>query len=202
MIGKKIIIIGNKVQDVGYRLFLLDEAERMLVTHLDAKNLRKKAQEVEQLEVLIGGDKDRVDKFVEFVKNNFPENADINMPIGDAEIFEGDIRTIESFSRCLSVHQLTKFAVIGTKIVIGQENLRKDTNDNFKDLGGKIDSGFNKMDDNFKDMDKKYKLISDGMFAIVSELKETNKSFEKRIEKTEKNIEELLKILVSQKKDE
>jgi acylphosphatase len=184
MIGKKITIIGNKVQDVGYRLFLLDEAERMLVTHLDAKNLRKNTtQETqEKVEVLIGGDKDRVDKFVEFVKNNFPENADIDKPIGDAENYEGDIRTIESFSRCLSVHQLTKFAVIGTKIVTSQENLRKDTNDNFSK------------------MDTKYDKISNAMFAIVNEIKDTNKLFENRIEKTEKTIEKLLEILVEQKK--
>ncbi len=158
MIGKKITIEGNKVQDVGYRLFLLDNAERILITHLDARNLKKELnQEVgEKVEVLIGGDKDRVEKFIKFVQNNFPENADVNCPIDDAENYEGDIRTIESFSRCLSVHQLAKFATIGNKIVIGQEMLRTDTNKNFRDI------------------DIKYKLISDSMFAIVNEMKETS----------------------------
>lgn len=61
--------------------------------------------------------------------------------------------------------------------------------------------------ENFGKLDKKYKLISEGMFVIVSEIKETNKLFEKRIEKveknierTEKNIERLLEILVEEKK--
>ena len=59
------------------------------------------------------------------------------------------------------------------------------------------------IDNNFKEMDKKYKLISDGMFAVVSELKDNNKAlgerleksekeFEGRMEKTDKNIEKLL----------
>lgn len=51
--NKKMVIKGNKVQDVGYRLFLLDEAERMLVTHLDVKNLQDKTTQ-EKVEVLIG----------------------------------------------------------------------------------------------------------------------------------------------------
>lgn len=48
-------------------------------------------------------------------------------------------------------------------------------------------------------MDKKYKLISEGMFAIVNELKETNKELGERLEKTDKNIEVLLKILIEKK---
>lgn len=191
MYKKKITIRGNKVQDVGYRLFLLDEAERMLITHLDAKNLNKENIEKveEKVEVLIGGDKDRVGKFVEFIKNNFPEQSDVDKPIGDAENYEGDIRTIESFSRCLSVHQLTKFAVIGTKIVAGQDKLRIETNENF-----------GKMNDNFTKMDVKYDKISNAMFATVGAIEKRNQILEKRMDNTDKNIEKLLEILIQQKK--
>ena len=51
---------------------------------------------------------------------------------------------------------------------------------------------FNQMNSNFKHMDTKYDKISQGMFAVVA-------SMEKRMEKTDKNIESLLKILAEKK---
>ncbi len=170
-------------------------------------NRRSDNTNQEKVEVLIGGDKDRVDKFVEFVKNNFPEDADVDKPIGDAENYEGDIRTTESFSRCLSVHQLTKFAIIGTKIVVGQENLRKDTNDNFakmvicqENLRKDTNENFSRMDENFKHMDEKYHIISERMFALIDAIEKRQQSFEMHVEKIDKNIETLLEILAKKEK--
>lgn len=51
----------------------------------------------------------------------------------------------------------------------------------------------------FHHMDKKYDAISKAMFAVVEEMEERNKTFENRMEKTEKSIESLLKILVEKK---
>lgn len=51
----------------------------------------------------------------------------------------------------------------------------------------------------FEHMDEKYDLISKGMLAVVEIIEERNKTFESRMEKTEKNIESLLKILVDKK---
>lgn len=53
--------------------------------------------------------------------------------------------------------------------------------------------------ENFHHMDKKYDAISKAMFAVVEEMEERNKTFENRMEKTEKSIESLLKILVEKK---
>jgi hypothetical protein len=47
-----------------------------------------------------------------------------------------------------------------------------------------------------KKMDKKHSKLGDAMFAIVEKIEERNKTFEDRIEKTEKYIESLLNILV------
>lgn len=51
----------------------------------------------------------------------------------------------------------------------------------------------------FTDMDKKYDKISQAMFAVVASIEDRNKTFENRMEKTEKNIESLLKVLVQKK---
>jgi len=51
----------------------------------------------------------------------------------------------------------------------------------------------------FEHMDEKYDAISRGMLGVVTIIEERNKTFENRIEKTEKNIESLLKILTEKK---
>ncbi len=52
---------------------------------------------------------------------------------------------------------------------------------------------------NFDRMDEKYDAISKAMFAVIEEMEERNKTFENRMEKTEKSIESLLKILTQKK---
>jgi acylphosphatase len=194
MTNKRMIITGDNVQDVVYRLFLLDNAERTLITHLDARNLKERSDQeiIEKVEVLIGGNEHRVNKFVDFIKNNFPVYANVDIPVGDAEDYDGDIRTIKSFSRCLSVHQLVKFANIGTDIVVGVKGLRTDVGGLRTDVGGlRTDVGGLRTDtnNNFGKMDKKFEVISRNMFDIVKEMKETNRLFDKRMEKLEERCE-------------
>ena len=127
MIKKKIIIKGQKVHDVGYRLFLLDEAEARLIPFLSVKNIRNKAQVVE---VLACGEEDRIERYIEFVKNNFPDDAEVDSV--SVEDYEGDIRTIESFSRSFSISQLSKIARTGVAML----NLQSDMNDTLSNMNG------------------------------------------------------------------
>ncbi|MDD5616706.1 MAG: acylphosphatase [Candidatus Methanoperedens sp.] len=53
--------------------------------------------------------------------------------------------------------------------------------------------------ENFHRMDEKYDAISKAMFAVVEGMEERNKTFEIKIEKTNKSIESLLKILTQKK---
>ena len=134
MIKKKIIIKGQKVHDVGYRLFLLDEAEARLIPFFSVKNIRNKGQVVE---VLACGEEDKVDGYIEFVKNNFPDDAEVDSV--SVEDYEGDIRTIESFSRSFSISQLSKIARTGVAMLNLQSNMnetlkefRTETGENFQ----------------------------------------------------------------------
>ncbi len=120
LVKKKIIIRGSKVHDVGYRLFLLDEAEALMIPYLSAKNIKN---EVQEIEVLAGGEKEQVERFIELVKTNFPEDAQVDSVI--VEDYEGIIRTIESFSRSLSISQLSKIARTGVAMLNIQMNMDK-----------------------------------------------------------------------------
>ena len=199
MIKKKIVIKGSKVKNVVYRPFLLDTADSELLPHFDAKNkdgLDKDGNET--VEVFVGGEEREVDNFIKFIKekNNRPKNAKVESIEVVDEDYKGNIRTTESFSRWLSNDQLYKFAEIGT-MMLGKQN------DTINEIG-KLRS---ETSEHFEKLDMKYELISKGMFAVVEELKTTNKilgerieKIDERIEKTDKNIERLLDILVEEKK--
>ena len=148
MIKKKIIIKGQKVHDVGYRLFLLDEAEARLIPFLSVKNIRNKAQVVE---VLAGGEEDRVERFIEFVKTNFPDDAEMDSVSVDD--YEGDIRTIESFSRSFSISQLSKIARTGIAMLKLQSNMNNVQN-NMSNVQSNMNDVQSSMNENLKEFRK------------------------------------------------
>ncbi len=169
MIKKKIIIKGQKVHDVGYRLFLLDEAEDQLIPFLSVKNIRNKAQVVE---VLACGEEDRVERFIEFVKNNFPDDAEVDSV--SVEDYEGDIRTIESFSRSFSISQLSKIARTGVAML----NLQSDMNDTLSNMNGVQSS----MNESIKEISGKQDIMigkQDDTITVLKEFrKETGENFQ------------------------
>lgn len=114
---RKILIKGPKVHSVGFRAFLLDEAEALLIPNFSAKNIKN---ETEIVEILVGGSKDKIDIFIEFVKNNYPEEAEVTDI--SVEDFERDIRTIESYSRSFSASQLSQIAVTGVELLKKQKD--------------------------------------------------------------------------------
>ncbi len=113
----KIIITGEKVHNVGYRLFLLDEAESRFIPHFDARNVKIKDRQA--VVALAGGDRAKVMGFVEYVKSTPPENA----LVSDIEVedYEGDIKTTDSFRNSFSTHQLFKIANIGVSMLEKQD---------------------------------------------------------------------------------
>jgi acylphosphatase len=113
---RKILIKGPKVHSVGYRAFLLDEAEALLIPNFSAKNIKN---ETEIVEVLVGGTKEKIDIFIKFVKNNYPEDAEVTDI--SVEDYDGDIRTIEAYSRSFSASQLSKIAVTGVALIKNQK---------------------------------------------------------------------------------
>lgn len=155
MIKQKIIIKGPKVHDVGYRLFLLDEAEARLIPLLSVKNIKNEMQVVE---VLAGSEEDKVEGYIEFVKNNFPDDAEVNSV--SVEDYEGDIRTIESFSRSFSISQLSKIARTGVAMLNLQSNMNetlsdvKDTLSDVKDTQSNMNGTLSNMNETLKEFRK------------------------------------------------
>lgn len=159
---KKIVIKGDRVQDVGYRLFLLDAAEDLGLKGFQARNIK------DYVEFCVEGHDDRVIKFVEFAKGNYPEFAKVNRVMD--EDYDGEVASIDRFYQRFSVDQLVKIVDIGIDMVGKQDSMLEK-----QDLMlGKMDSMLEKQDETIME---------------IKALREDLRSYmEERFEKIEREI--------------
>lgn len=199
IISKRIIVRGGKVHNVGYRLHILQKAEALLIPNIGIWNTYEEGKEA--VEVLVGGEEKKVDKFVQFIKTSFPEKAKLEgTPTIDD--YEEDIPTIEAFSRSFSTSQLAKIANAGITMLEKQDKtLEKQdimiqkidavgskvdavgskvdaVGKKVEDVGQKVDAVGSKVDslkdathNDFNRMDAKYDKISEKMDSINKSLK-------------------------------
>ncbi len=153
----KITIVGN-VHDVGYRLFLLEEADYLFIPNFDARNVKINGKEA--LIVLIDGDEDQINEFVEFVKNNKPEKAVV-------EEYKGKVRDIERFRASFNTTQLSKIVQVGLRMLEKQDETIKVIREESEKTR--------------EDLKKEIKQVS-------SKLDKTNELLERRFEKLENEI--------------
>ena len=163
----RITIIG-KVHDVGYRLFLLEEADYLFIPYFDARNVKINIKEA--LIVLVDGDEEQIKEFVEFVKTNKPEKAVVEEI--RIEEYRGRVRDIERFRASFNTAQLSKIVQVGLKMLEKQEEtirvIREESEKTREDLKKEIKE-------------------------VSSKLDKTNELLEKRFEKLEEEIERIKK---------
>ena len=116
--AKKITITG-KVHDVGYRLFLLTEAESLLIDYFDARNALVNGEQ--QLIVLVQGPKDKINSFVDFIRSNYPPEASVHNVV--VEEYTEEVRSIDSFRQSFMVSQLAKMVQIGMVMLNKQDQM-------------------------------------------------------------------------------
>ena len=117
---KKIILIkGEVVRDIGYRLFLYEHADAQDITEFQAWNIEG------AVEVPIGGEEPEVAKFVEVVEQERPEEAEVEKI--EVEAYEGTIKPIGRFPQSFMLAQIGKFVNIGMEMVATQKAIKKDT---------------------------------------------------------------------------
>ena len=116
--AKKITITG-KVHDVGYRLFLLTEAESLLIDYFDARNALVNGEQ--QLIVLVRGPRDKINSFVDFIRSNYPPEASVHNVV--VEEYTEEVRSIDSFRQSFMVSQLAKMVQIGLVMLNKQDQM-------------------------------------------------------------------------------
>ena len=115
------LTITGKVHNVGYRPFLLDLAESLFIERFDARNVLIKGKQA--VVVLVEGDDEQINQFVELVKKEKPEKAVVEDV--KVEEYEGFIRSIDSYRQSLMVHQLNKIVQVGLKMLEKQDETIK-----------------------------------------------------------------------------
>lgn len=116
MKAKKIIIKG-KVHDVGYRLFLLNEAESLFIENFDARNVV--VDDEQRLVALIGGPEEKINGFTDFVQSNSPPDASVLAV--EVEDYTEKVRSIESFRQSFMVSQTAKLVQAGVGMLGKQD---------------------------------------------------------------------------------
>jgi len=102
----KITIKGRRVQDIGYRLFLLSKAHNL--KGFEASNIG------EDLIILIEGDDATVNRFIQIVKSEKPPLAEVSEVI--AEGYDGEVMDVKEYREQLSLEQLAKIVAVGVEI--------------------------------------------------------------------------------------
>ena len=121
---RRILIKGKKVHSVGYRPFLMEKAQELKITNFHAKNVKDKEDGKQVVDVRVGGEEGRIDKFLKFIHENLPlEQAEVESITVEEKEYEEDIMTVEDFSSVLSASQLSKIVQTG----LGMIELQKQT---------------------------------------------------------------------------
>jgi len=136
------LTITGKVHNVGYRLLLLELADSLLIDKFDARNVRINGKEA--VVVLVDGDEEQLKEFVEFVKEEKPENAIVEEI--KVEEYVGHIRTIENYRQSLMLNQLNKIVQVGLQM-LQKQDLMLDRMDTMLD---KQDKMLQKQDETIK----------------------------------------------------
>ncbi|GBE54963.1 acylphosphatase [archaeon BMS3Bbin15] len=128
---KKRVVIFGRVQNVGYRPFLLGIAEGLGIEYFFADNTI--INERQAVHIMIDSSQDRVDSFIGIISSKYPENASVDEV--KVEDYSGNVMKTESYYRYLTAMQLHKIATFGGIMIEKQD----DTVREVRAVGTKVD---------------------------------------------------------------
>lgn len=100
----KIKIMGLKVHDVGYRVFLLKHAMNLALPGLSTYNWEEDGQQ--EVIALVEGDEVRIAAFLQMIEKNKPELAEVSKVT--SEDYNGDVGRASEVAMFCSFVQLDK----------------------------------------------------------------------------------------------
>ncbi|MGB7533322.1 MAG: acylphosphatase [Halobacteriota archaeon] len=171
----KEIVIKGKVHDVGYRLFLLSEAERLFIEKFDARNVLINGEQ--HLIVLVAGAEEKISKFVEFAESNYPPEASVESV--EVKDYGEEVRSIDSFRQSLMVFQLTKIAHAGVGMLGKQDAML-----------GKQDAMLGKQDETIKVIKEESEKTREVTRAEGEKTREVVEKVREEVEKTSEVVKD------------
>ena len=119
----KVKIVGPKVHDVGYRVFLLKNAMNLALPGLSTYNWEENGQQ--EVIALVEGDEARITAFRQMVEKNKPELAEVSKVT--SEDYNGEVGRASEVAMFCTFVQLDKAIPLLLDIRDGMNEVRKNT---------------------------------------------------------------------------
>ena len=173
------------MQDVGYRLFLLSRAHSL--KGFEASNIG------EDLIVLVEGDENSVDRFVQIVKTEKPPLADVSEVV--VEGYDGEVMDVKEYREQLSLEQLVKIATVGVEMRDDIKEMKADIKEikgDMKEMKGDIKTMLKKQDETLAEIRATRSELKEEIRATRGEIKalreDLKQYMDRRFEKLEREI--------------
>jgi acylphosphatase len=185
------ITITGKVHGVGYRALLLEGADSLLIPNFEARNVKINGKEA--LIVLIDGNKEQIESFIRFVKENKPEKAVVEEM--RVEEYHGIVRDIEKFRASFTSTQLSKIIQVGLVMVEKQDEMLRKQDLMLKKQDETI-AAVKEVKKAVEDVKKAVEEVKEGVKEVSSKIDRTNELLEKRFQRLEEEVEKIKKALL------
>ena len=134
----KIVIHGPKVHNVGYRYFLLSNADNLGLKGFSARNMKANGQQVVQ--ILVEGDDGQVSEFLDVAKTQQPKAAEVaDIAFED---YQDRVESLSKFSFRFQSLQVSK----GIESILRIEKLQETMLEKQDQMLGKQDQMLGKQD--------------------------------------------------------
>jgi acylphosphatase len=201
----ELIIKGRKVKDVGYRPFLLLQALNSGIQKFFAFNSGAKGNEI--VIVQMQGEDDIIASYIDFVKSQFPEHAEVEEIV--ERDFKGQVQDAYKFAQTLQFEQIAKAVPViisidkKQDIVIGKQDIMIEKQDV---MIGKQDIMIEKQDVMIGKQDKSIGIlrdVRDDTCAIKDDIsvlrKDTSESISEKYEELRREIAEIKETILELK---
>jgi acylphosphatase len=185
------ITITGKVHGVGYRALLLEGADSLLISNFEARNVKINGKEA--LIVLVDGDKEQIESFVRFLKENKPEKAVVEEI--RVEEYRGIVRDIERFRASFTSTQLSKIIQVGLVMVEKQDLMLKKQDETIAAVK-EVKKAVEEVKIAVEEVKEGVKEVKEAVKEVSSKIDRTNELLEKRFQRLEEEVEKIKKALL------
>ena len=184
-------ILGNKVHEVGYRVFLLHKAIELGCRRFSAYN--RFEQGFQMVVALIEGDEGQLKGFRDFVEESRPEGSEVSSIF--FEEYQSYVMSVEDFMHVSMVEQLNKGIPALLRIDLKQDKMLEKQDKMLE----KQDATVAKLEETRSDIVQEIKTsreevtakLDENREAIIGEIGEQKESLDDRLKRIESDISKL-----------
>ena len=184
-------ILGSKVHEVGYRVFLLHKAIELGCRRFSAYN--RFHEEFQMVVALIEGDEEQLNDFRNFVEESRPEGSEDSCTL--FEEYHGYVMSVEDFMHVSVVEQLNKGIPALLRIDKKQDKMLEKQDK----MLGKQDATISKLEEIRADIVQEIRTsrvevtakLDENREAIIEEISEQKDTLDDRLKRIESDISKL-----------